>query len=161
MNRRNVKKVVLSRSLGNKSASRHKLQKAEAEVAELRNLHAAGKEMLQIHPDLTLSEERDFEYLIKSRYFFEYRFSSRVKMLLANAPEFAKKYIAAELDVLCTLRRPDGSPLQVDHLELLLSLPCKTDAVNDGRIVQRVAVEKCGAGVDEGLSLNQGVGVFQ
>ena len=33
--------------------------------------------------------------------------------------------------------------------------------VNDGRIVQRVAVEKCGAGVGEGLSLNQGVGAFQ
>jgi hypothetical protein len=33
--------------------------------------------------------------------------------------------------------------------------------VNVGRIVQRAAVEKCGAEVDEGLSLNQGVGAFQ
>jgi len=33
--------------------------------------------------------------------------------------------------------------------------------VNVGRIVQRAAVEKCGAGVDEGLSLNQGVRAFQ
>ncbi|QDU29298.1 hypothetical protein ETAA8_44060 [Anatilimnocola aggregata] len=33
--------------------------------------------------------------------------------------------------------------------------------VNDGRIVQRAAVEKCGAEVGKGLSLNQGVGAFQ
>ena len=122
-----------------------KLRMAEAEVAELRNLHDAGKEMLRMPQSWPESMRRDSEYLIKCIYFFERRFFGRVESLLAIAPEFAKKYTAAELDVLCTLRRPDGSPLQVDHLELLLSLPCKTDVDRCQRseLQKEVAEKSC------------------
>lgn len=116
MNGRNVKKVVLSRSIGNQLArSNHKLRKAELQVAVIREFHQAGKEMMRVGSDAAAREEISGKYLIGDKR-------------LGKARRFAEQYTAAEVDGLCALRKPDGSPLQVGHLDSLLGLPWKTES---------------------------------
>jgi hypothetical protein len=116
-------------------ASAYKMRKTAAQVAELRNFHQAGKEMLQIGAHMRVSERRNRKYLIGCRY-------SVLRIFLSKARQFAEQYTADELDELCALRQPDGSPLQIRHLFLLLRLPWQNDADRSRRAeLQKEAAE--------------------
>lgn len=132
MNRRKGKKELLASSITNGSASRsnHKLRKAESQVAVIREFYEAGKEMLLVGSDKTAIEEISRKYLIDVKR-------------LGKARQFAEQYTAAEVDELCSLLRPDGSPLQVGYLDSLLSLPWQTESDRRKRAaLAREAAEK-------------------
>lgn len=131
MNGRNVKKVVLSRSLGNQlERSDHKLRRTESQVAGIKEFHEAGKEMLQIGKDKAARKELSRNYTLRNDR-------------LGKARRFAEKYTPDEVAELCALRKPDGTPLQVGYLDSLLSLPWKTEADRCKRAaIQKEAAEK-------------------
>jgi hypothetical protein len=115
---------------GSAIQSNHKLRKAEAQVALIREFYESGKETLEVGKDKAAREEISRKYLIDVNR-------------LGKARRFAERYTAQEVNELCGLRKPDGTPLQVGHLDSLLSLPWETQAERRNRAaIQKEAAEK-------------------